>query len=208
MAHFLFLALVCGTIGLFFENAGLLLLAAVALLVLSPLLLHVSWRARNHQIVICSEGLLSMARGLNDAVARWDEIEGVQISTHPLTYTIVCKDKTTVKLQAETWVWTQSIQLFATLEREIIRRFLPDAVAQFEQGNPVFFGDVCAGKEGLSGWFGTIPWGEIKGVYMHQAELVVLKTAHRHQRLQFSAEAFNPFVLTALVRHILNAQQA
>ena len=132
----------------------------------------------------------------------------MQISTRPLTYTIVRRDHTSFKFRAGPRVWTHSRQLRAAIEREITQRVLPETIAQFEQGNPVFFGGLSVGKEGISGWFERIPWSEITDVQMRQGELVVLKTDHRQQRLQFSAGTPNLFVLIALVKHILNTQQA
>jgi hypothetical protein len=208
VSYLLCFALACGIIGLFVENIGLLVLVVIAVIVLSPLYLYLTWLGRDHQIVICSEGLLFISRGLNDTAIRWDEIEDMSITTHPLTYVITYNGQTTFKLRVEPGTWTHSIQLYAMLERGIIQPFLPDAIKQFEQSGSVFFGDICVRKEGLTGSFGMIPWSEIKEVYRYQAELIILETSYRRQRLQFSPETRNPLVLTALVRHILNARKA
>ncbi len=182
------------------------LLFLCALAAADIFLLYIAWQGRYDQIVICSEGLLYIEWSKSDAAVRWDEIEQVQIST-PNLYTIVRNDHTTFKFSAA-GVWTQSKELRAGIEREVTQRFLPAAIAQFSQGQTVFFGGLSVGREGISGWFEKIPWSEIEDIQVQKGEVVVLKTGHRQERLLFSSMTPNLFVFAALVKHILSLRQS
>jgi len=171
-------------------------------------LLYLAWRARNDQIVICSDGLLYVAWDKNDAAVRCDEIEQVQISTHYLTYTIVRNDHTTFDFRAGPGAWTRSKVLRAVVEREVTQHLLPNVITQFNQRKTIFFGGLSIGREGISGWRETIPWSEIEDIEMRKGDIVILKTGSQPpQHLTFSSAIPNPFVAIALIKYILNSHQ-
>ncbi len=187
------------------------------------------WLGRYNQIVIFSDGLLYVhekVHGEQLDVARWDEIEQVQVeyadwvqSSDIKYYTIVRRDGTWFRIKVGPIIWKRDKTFRAAIEREVTQRLLPAAITQFEQDGAVSFGELSVEREDIRGWFKDgsgqerlkeIPWSEIEGIQTRKQDISLLKTDQRRERIPYSYSATTPnlFVFTALVKHILSSRQA
>jgi hypothetical protein len=143
------------------------------------------WQSRSEQnLAICTfrDGLTYSRRGKTEAM-RWDEMEKVFMSIvntknlHTITYNYRLENENGRKItfNYNDQAMQNMQQLSDTIQREITKRQLPKAVALYNGGSTVTFGQLSLSQNGLSNSKETIPWNEVAEVKLHNGVVTVRK---------------------------------
>lgn len=163
------------------------------------------------QVQVFADGLTYTKRGSSEVI-RWDEIaevlqqvtkryvNGAYVGTSHI-YTLRRPGKPNLKLDD---ALANVEALGNTVQQEIYRRRLPQALAAYNAGAIVPFGKLSLSQAGLSNGKETIAWSEIKGIKLDKG---IISVSKQGKWLNWStvtvAQTPNIFVFTALVDSII-----
>jgi hypothetical protein len=151
---------------------------------------------RKRRLYVCSSGLLC-TNGAKEKAMCWDEIK--EFYERP---GIRGEDGRKFRL----YVSMTAIQIEDLKQRlrlVAIERFLPSAIAQYEQGEPVSFGRLCVDRAGISDGKQVIAWASLQDVSFEKSKLLV-KYGDTWRMLSVPiGRTPNIAVFVALVKHVL-----
>ena len=122
---------------------------------------------RAARVYVCPAGLL-LIKGNKTHVIRWDlvasvwhknDIYGYVYDTH--LFTLRLTDKQTFKFDSN---WHNLAALGETIMNETAHYLFPQAMAAYNSGNPVAFGDLKLSWQGISGRKKSLAWQQIKNI--------------------------------------------
>ncbi len=147
----------------------------------------------NLKVYTFAEGLVR-AKGSKIDVIRWDQVEevsqriikrrsyGISIYTS-YRYTVHRRDGTTFKF---TGTLKAIKHLGQTIQQEVTRRQLPQAIAAYNSGAPVSFGPFVVDKQGISHNRVPIPWHQIDRVDLNRGWVQVYVVGSMLRRFRTS----------------------
>jgi hypothetical protein len=146
------------------------------------LMVEIWLKGNGLSVQVFADGLARNQYG-KTVVVRWDEIVGIwQAVTKHYTngiytgtthvYTVQKADNTRVKFDD---ALKNVEQLGNTMQSEVTRRLLPQAINTFQGGGTVTFGKLVVSPIGLSWGDKSLPWAEIEGVQLNKGYLSVKK---------------------------------
>jgi len=143
-----------GTGGFFFRLLLGLVLLAIGLF---PPILHIL--NRSLRVYVCSQGLVHLLNGKTEIIC-WDQVETVQIGPGASV--------TLHRTDGKVFIFNNSLVDFEDLAGIIADQttqfMLPQALATYEAGTPVIFGDLKVDQQGLSKGDKTLPWDRVKSI--------------------------------------------
>lgn len=157
------------------------------LLLCSP---AVSNKARQFRVHVFEHGWVWVRRKGTE-VYRWDEVQTLfssmvvletapGISTTAYDSRITCVDGRQTRIRQ---VHVDMARFGPLLAAQVAKAQLPKAMAHFDKGNPVGFGDLTVTEDGVTTRNGKLlPWSEIGGVEMLQTDQCYLCLVDRRGR--------------------------
>lgn len=134
---------------------------------------------RNTHLYICAYGFLWVKEEKVRAI-RWDQIEGVWHKEERYgyiydihTYTVRLVGGKTLKFNNN---WHNILDLGHVLMNETSRYLFPQAMAVYNTGMPVVFGDLKLSLQGISGRKRNLAWSQIKNIDVGQTAVTIEAT--------------------------------
>ena len=132
------------------------------------------------RVFACSEGLICVRRRVE--IILWHQIEKVwkeaardNKGRDMRAFIVRCKDGRTIVFDSA----LRDIEdLGARLEREVIRRHLPQTITAYVQGVPLIFGEIIVSQQGIGLRRGRKlwPWSEIKNITIDETQVGIYGT--------------------------------
>ncbi len=180
LAGIIFLTLLAprpyGNPDLIFSILGLLMLAGTFIWPLS-FLINI-----NHRVYLCAKGVVQV-KGSRVDVIRWDQVESVVQNVTRRTYGVnnipIAKFTTHVyKVRLTTGAkltFRDSLRdvgsLGNTIARATAQHLIPRAIAMYNNGMPVRFGNLSISKQGISKGKKLLPWDRFKSYGFKEGEV-------------------------------------
>lgn len=126
---------------------------------------------RDLRVIVMPDGFV-LSRGSDDSIVRWGEIEAIwESATTYKNYGIKLKTiyRYTIQLQdSRKIVFTDTVKdiekLGQTIQREVTRQLLPQALRALNYGQSFDFGKIGVSRYGITISKKTTPWEEIRNV--------------------------------------------
>lgn len=182
------------------------------LLSFGVLQLRVALRARGARIYLGTDGVMRV-KGKQTEVMRWDHIVAVQKVFTQLqnnfflsAYLLLQRDGSALALEKS---YKDFKGLGKTIEEEVTRRLLPEAIRAYHAGSPVNFGSILVDAQGIhvqkQKEQKTLAWNEFKMIKEHDGRLMIKKQgALTTWETLFLPQVPNLCVLLALIEHIVD----
>jgi hypothetical protein len=172
-------------------------------------------RARGAHLSAGTEGVMQV-KGTQTEVMRWNQIAAVQQTFTRIqhnyflqAYILLRRDGTALTLEKSS---TDFKALRKTIEAEVTRCQLPEAIAAYHAGHPVIFGAIMVNAQGISVQrqkeHKTLAWNEFKTVKVNDGRFIIKKQGAIASWVPLLIpEVPNLCVLLALIEHITNGQK-
>lgn len=163
-------------------------------------------------------GLVYVNHAGRPSAIRWDSVEVIQNfstvrSRHMppetrLNSRLRTPDGTKAKISSSHAGQTGMDEWGRLLQESVAKAQLPDAVAQFNNGEPVRLGDVVISRDGLSWKSRSWTWDRIEHVEVLNGRVLVQEPGSQRRRLFTEVSRIPNFsVFTGLVRLVLQTRQ-
>ncbi len=170
-------------------------------------------------LYLCELGLLGYhEQDKSVTVIPWDKIESVWLQITPL-YTAVSEEE-----QEMRYDWTYTFQrtdgvkftfeghfgilaLSYIVAKEVTARLLPRAIATYEAGLPVSFGNIQVSRKGIQIGQEAFAWQNIYSIELEGDQIMVRLPDWEHWIGTSKAATPNVCVLEALIHHIIAQEQ-
>lgn len=156
-------------------------------------------RTRGLRIALFEHGLVQAQHGQVEAI-RWDQVAA---TLHRAS--ILCRaDGSQLALKD---IGRDSRMIRQRVRRETNRLLLPRAIARYNVGEPVIFGDLSISPRGLIHGTDTLPWTRLSGIRLDPKGYLTIQQAGLPQAWWYYSDADevpNLFLLLALLEHIIH----
>ncbi|HEY9622282.1 MAG TPA: DUF6585 family protein [Crinalium sp.] len=119
-------------------------------------------KASKPVILICQNGLLDSRQGRTQTIY-YSDIKNlflsVVVTNGVLNYIVTIELQTGQKIKIDEHV-ADVDRLRSLLEEQVVKVQLPGAIASYQQGNAIAFGNLVLTQEGLSSGKRTLPWSD------------------------------------------------
>ncbi|MFD0594256.1 DUF6585 family protein [Catellatospora coxensis] len=178
----------------------------------------VSRRARQFRVHVYEHGWVWARRSGTEAY-RWDEVQALFANLAVFTAPVTSRTPYGIRIttvdgrRVEIWhVHVDMARFGAVLTAQVTDAQLPKAMAYFDKGNPITFGDLTVTDDGVAYQGILMPWSEIGGteiVHIDQSYLFFVDNAGRQRgaRVNFGLMA-NGYTFMRMVRTILARRRA
>lgn len=166
---------------------------------------------RDLRVIVMNDGFV-LTKGGKHQVFRWADIANVwqQVTIHR-SYGIKTgtTHRYTVQLKNGTkTVLTDNLRnvdaLGNTIQEQVTKRILPEAVKALNAGQSIKFGKIQVTPQGLGNGRDLVPWNEVKGVSLNMGYISVQKQGKLLNWARTSvAETPNVLVFLSLVNHVV-----
>lgn len=117
------------------------------------------------------------AKGKALDVIRYDQIAQVFFISRKGSYGTVSYTLTLVRSDGATFKISNTIQymntLGSTVQSEVVRRHMPQALEAFKNGNTLPFGPLTVSFQGIGNGRGTLPWNMVQPIIIQRGYLIV-----------------------------------
>jgi hypothetical protein len=172
----------------------------------------------SHRVYVCAEGLIQV-RGSKADVVRWDQVESfLQAVTRRTTraygipvarftshiYTVRRMDGTKLTFKDG----LRNVEnLGNTIARATAHRLTPRAIAAYNSGAPVAFGNLSISQQGISMGQKLLPWSEYQGYQIKNGAVSIRQQGKKLNWATLPVRRFpNLLVFVALMDYIHSSQ--
>lgn len=117
------------------------------------------------------------AKGKTLDVIRYDQVAQVFFISRKGSYGTVSYTLTLVRSDGATFKISNTIQymntLGSTVQSEVVRRHMPQALEAFKNGNTLPFGSLTVSFQGIGNGRGTLPWNMVQPIIIQRGYLIV-----------------------------------
>lgn len=174
--------------------------------------LYAQRREQDLTVRVYQEGLAYRRNGQTTSM-RWDEIDDMgvvviynqQLRSAFYTYTLKDSSGQKIRLNLTRGKFENAEQLAQTIQQEVTRRQLAQAIADYRQGTPVQFGPLTVTQEGIKHGRKTLPWAQVAEVAIGRRGYFVVRSARQSTnwaRVDMTKMS-NVFTFIALVNWII-----
>lgn len=197
--------------------SGIILLAAFTLgclgLAIYNLLIPVIYRTWH--VYVCKNGFV-FTSGKKHEPYRWDAIASVILDIKSYQqygmntgttykYTVQRNDGEKLVLDDK---FIDVDALGNTITQEATVHMFPNVLANFSAGQTIAFGPLSVNKQGMSNGKNTLPWSEVRGVFVNKGFVIVLQKGKKSSWANIRvAKVPNVFVLDALAHSLAPAEK-
>jgi hypothetical protein len=130
----------------------------------------------NLRVYTFTEGLIR-AKGKALDVIRYDQVAQVFFISRKGSYGTVSYTLTLVRSDGARFKISNTIQyintLGSTVQSEVVRRHMPQALQAFKAGNTLSFGPLTVNTQGIGNGRGILPWNMVQPIILQRGFLIV-----------------------------------
>ena len=130
----------------------------------------------NLRVYTFTDGLIR-AKGKANDVIRYDQVAQVFFISRKGSYGSVSYSLTLVRSDGATFKISSAIQYMSTLgstvQSEVVRRHMPQALEAFKRGNMLLFGPLTVSFQGIGNGKGTLPWNMVQPIILQRGFVIV-----------------------------------
>ncbi|HEX6477743.1 MAG TPA: DUF6585 family protein [Ktedonobacteraceae bacterium] len=130
----------------------------------------------NLRVYTFTDGLIR-AKGKANDVIRYDQVAQVFFISRKGSYGSVSYTLTLVRSDGATFKISSVIQymntLGSTVQSEVVRRHMPQALEAFKRGNMLPFGPLTVSFQGIGNGKGTLPWNMVQPIILQRGFVIV-----------------------------------
>lgn len=200
------------------SSASALLVAGLIFIACSLIWPAIALFTRDQQVYVCTEGLAHVKGGQANAV-RWDQVASVTQAVTIFTYRVFLIPVVRIRSHAYTIYradgtrlvfkdnWRDVESLGTTIGRETRRYLLPRAIAAYDAGAPVVFGDLSVSQQGISKGGKLLPWNLYQSTQISNGAVLIRQQGKTLRWASVQIRKLPNFlVFVGLIEHIQRAQ--